>query len=233
MYFHYHHILNNTDSSGSGFWGAFLGAFFAFIFGLITYVITKRRERFVQHKNALIKLDRAMNKHLNDLGVTEVLVKDSNKILGEGKVSTNRLYHLKMPENLTMDLGSIDLINKVFTYELSIDRLNFNIDSVNHALTRLEDMFISGQQPQPENFNFIRRLLDGFNKDLPRLNKRTIKLLVLSRINQKKLKNKNFFIYGVIKSSWEQEISKAEIDEERKKLADEMQKILKDDGEGF
>ena len=73
--------------------------------------------------------------------------------------------------------------------------INFNMDSVNHALTRLEDLFISGQQPQPENFNFIRRLLEGFNKDLPRLNERTIKLLVLTRINQKRLKNKNTFIY--------------------------------------
>ncbi|NNM43827.1 MAG: hypothetical protein HKM07_05740 [Chlamydiae bacterium] len=230
FYYHHHFLNHSISSSGfSSFWGAFAGAFFAFIFGLITYIITKRRERFVQHKNALVLLERALNKHLNDFGALEVLIKGMQNILGQGKVDITRLFHVEIPEKLDIDLASIDLINKFFMYQISIDRLNFNMDSINRALTRIEDLFINGHGVVPENFALVQRLLTGLIGDLPKMDERTKRFLVLVRIHNKRVKNKNSFVYGVFNSLWDHEISKEEIKTERERLDKEIQDILKQD----
>lgn len=233
MYFHHHiHYLEKGTDGSSGFWGAFLGAFFAFIFGLITYLITKRRERFVQHKTALVKLEQLLNKHLNDLGVLEQIASNQPQ-LAVGQPTTNRLFHLKMLPELPLELGSVKLVNKVFTYDLSIDRLNFNADSINHALTRIEDLFIGGQTPHIDNFNRAREWLGNFVNDLKRVNERTIKLLLLTRIHIRKVKEKDNFVYGVFKSTWEQGISDKELNEEREAFTKEVEAIIKADGQDF
>ncbi len=223
---YHHHFLQHTSDS-SGFWGAFLGAFFAFVFGLITYWITKRRERFVQHKNAVVKLERVLNKHLDDFGSMTTIIKGMNENLGLGKVDISRLFKIELPDNLDVDLGSIDLINKFLVYQISIGRLNFNISSVNHALTRIEDMFINNHPIEPENFNFIRRMLGGLLKDLPRIDNRTLEFLAVVRIHNKRLKHRNTFIYGTLNDLWDQDISEDEIKTEIAKLDQELKEAMK------
>ena len=226
-YYHFHHIANFSGTS-SNFWGAFFGAFFAFLFGILTYVITKRRERFVQHKNALVRLERILNKHLDDLAVLQTVTIDGKRIIELGKVTSNRLFTLQLPENFDMEIGSVELINKFFAYRQSIDRLNFNVDMTNHALTRLEDLFINGQPVPTQNFTFIAGTLQSFLDDIPRLNKRTTNFLVLIRIHFSKIKDKNSFIYGVFNTNWEQSISNEEIKKEHEKLAKEIEQIQKE-----
>ena len=230
-------FLNPVFEGGSQsvwpeFWGGFAGAFFAFVFGLITYLITKRRERFVQHKNALVKLEQLLNKHLNDLGVLEYISSNQPQ-LATGQPTSNRLFHLKLLPELALELGSIRLMNKLFTYELSVDRLNFNVDTINHSLTRIEDLFIGGQIPHIENFNRVRDSFESLVKDLKRVNERTIKLLLLTRIHIRKVKEKDNFFYGVLKDIWEQDISDEEINNEREALTKEVETIIKADGKDF
>lgn len=222
----YHHNFLQHSSDSSGFWGAFMGAFFAFAFGLLTYWITKRRERFVQHKNAIVRLERVLNKHLDDFGSMEVVIKGMNQNLGLGRVDISRLFKIELPEDLDLDIGSIDLINRFLTYRISIDRLNFNVSSINHALTRVEDMFINSHPVEAENFNFIRRMLDGLIADIPKINSRAIDFLVLIRIHNKRLKNKNTFIYGVFNTLWDQDISDEEIKVERGRLEQEIKDTI-------
>lgn len=222
----YHHHFLQHSSDSSGFWGAFLGAFFAFIFGLITYWITKRRERFVQHKNAVVKLERVLNKHLDDFGSMATIIKGMSENLGLGRVDISRLFKVELPDNLDIDLGSIDLINKFLVYQISIGRLNFNISSVNHALTRIEDMFINNHSVEPENFNFIRRMLDGLLNDLPRIDNRTLEFLAVVRIHNRRLKNRSTFIYGTLNDLWDQDISEGEIKTERAKLDKELKEAM-------
>jgi hypothetical protein len=225
----YHQFVGSHSSGGiSVFWGAFFGAFFAFIFGIVTYVITKRRERFVQHKNSLIKMERVLNKHLDDLGLLQSIVQDTKRIVDGHKVTSNRLFYLQLPENIDMEIGSLDIINKFFTYRTSIDRFKLNVESVNHALTRLEDLFIGGQPVLVENFDFIKSTLEKFIEEIPSLNERTTKFLVLVRIHINKLKNKNTFIQGLMGNQWDQNISKEEIDKENHKLEAEISQLRQD-----
>ena len=228
MFTHHYHQIMGSSNGLSVFWGAFLGAFFAFVFGFITYVITKRRERFVQHKNALVKLERMLNKHLNDLAVLEAIANDGERIVGQGKVTSNRLFRLEIPAGVDMEIGSIDLVNKLFTYQTSIDRLNFNTSTINHTLTRLEDLFINGRVVPTENFDFIKSTLQKLIQEIPQLNERATKFLILVRIHIGKLKSKSPFIYGALNTQWELDISQRDIDEENEKLRQEIARLRED-----
>lgn len=174
------------------------------------------------HKNALIKLDRALNKNLHDIGVLQQIIGDSERSLAQGHVTSNRLIKLQLPVGVDAEVGSIDLVNKLFVYQLSIANMDFNADSTNHSLTRLEDLFINGQPVPVRNFNFIRGVLQSLQTELPQFIERTKKFLVLIRIHQKKIKGKYAFVYGVFHSQWEQSITPQEIADERALLEREI-----------
>jgi hypothetical protein len=114
MPFHHcqHFLVHSTDSSP--FWGAFWGAFLAFLFGFITYIVTKRRERYVEHKNALVKLERILYSHLDDFEVMESVATDTRRVMGQQHVTSNRLLSLEIPTDIDIELGNMDLINKLF-----------------------------------------------------------------------------------------------------------------------
>jgi hypothetical protein len=88
-------------------------------------------------------------------------------------------------------------------------------------MTSLEDLFVSGQTPHVENFNFIRTTLIDFNKELPELNERIKKFLVLIRLHIKKLKTKSAFVYGIFTTQWEPKIIEEEITAERRRFDSE------------
>ncbi|MEI8175085.1 MAG: hypothetical protein WCG28_04000 [bacterium] len=232
MFFHhYHNFINHSNNSSSSaiFWGAFAGAFFAFAFGLITYVVTKRRERFVQHKNSLVKLERILNKHLNDIGVFHTVVMDMSNTFAHQKVASSRLFPIELPKDLDMEIGSVDLINKLLTYQVTLDRLNFNSSTLNHAITRVEDLFINSQSVPAQNFSFITQMLNGFLDSVPKINEMTKKFLVIVRIHLSKVNRRNSFTYGVFNPVWDHNISEEEIKSESEKLDQEITKIMKKD----
>lgn len=222
-------FLNSIFEGGSKsiwpeFWGGFAGAFFAFAFGLLTYWVTKRRERFVLHKTTLIKIDRGLMQNLYDLDILDELIKDTVDCLRRGHTTSNRLGLINIPNDLELDLASIDFINKIFIYRMSLNRLNSNINSTNHALSRIEDLFIGGQSVAQVNFTSLADKLEKFSKnDISKFKDWTRTLLILERIHQKRLQNKNETVEGVLHKQWDFEISDEEISAERKEWEKEVQ----------
>ena len=137
------HRFMEKFNQGSSFWGAFWGAFFAFIFGLVTYIITKKREGFIQHKNALVKLEYLLNVKLNEIGDVQQQTRGIKDILKDGHLTHSRLPTFSLPENLEMELRSLDIINQYLTYSTFVRKYNGDIASVNHALSRFEDVLIN------------------------------------------------------------------------------------------
>lgn len=226
-------LISYPNIFNTEFWGAFWGAFFTLLFGILTYFVTKRRERFNQHRDGLIRLEQGMNKHLHELGVLNETVAGIINSINKPQLVVNRLFHLELPSNLTLELGSLHLVNKVFTYQLSIDRLNLNANSINHGLNRLEDVFISGQTPNAVNFERMREWLINFNKSLIQINERTIKLLLFTRIHINKIKQCRNTFFLAWKTSWEYNITEEEIEKERNKLFEEIQSIIDAAGKDF
>jgi hypothetical protein len=66
-------------------------------------------------------------------------------------------------------------------------------------------------------------------KDLPQINERTMRFLVLIRIHNNRTKNRNTFIYGVFNTLWEQKITEEDIKNEREKLETEVKDLMSKD----
>ena len=221
-----YYVIEGT-SSGGAFWGAFWGAFFAFIFGLVTYRLTKKWDRYSQHKNSLVKLDNLLNRHLDEIAAVQFQAKDINGVLKQGKLSHARFRHFKLPKDLEMKFGSLDIANRYLAYSSSISRTNGDMESMNHALTRFEDLLINGQVLRKENLDLMADLLGKFEKFLQGLTNRAKETLVMARLHMNRLKSKNSFTFGVLNSNWELRFTPEEIRLETERLDKEIEQITK------
>lgn len=149
---HWHSYFTNYANRGitsGGFFnnaavGAFLGAFSAFIFGLIAYDYTKRREKWVAHHNALVKAENLMNRHLNGISNNVFLLKGSIEIFKKGAFSENELYPLDNPEDF-IDFHNIHLRNIYLDYQSLLEKVNHDLVAWNRSNTRLFDAALSGK----------------------------------------------------------------------------------------
>ena len=67
---------------------AFMGAFFAFSLGLITYDYTKRREKWKLHHDGIVKTERLINRHLNGISGNIFLLKGAIETMDKGARAT-------------------------------------------------------------------------------------------------------------------------------------------------
>lgn len=125
--------------------GAFFGAFFAFIFGLITYYWTKWVERQNKDYNAMVKLEGILNEHLNTLSRNEYLIHGSIATLKIGAMTYNILRKYRLVEDLELSFLDLDLINKYFEYRDSIEVHNHDFEVANKASDILREVFLSGK----------------------------------------------------------------------------------------
>ncbi len=206
------------------FLGAFFGAFFAFLFGLVSYKIIKRYERFVQHRNALVVLERMLNEHTDLIGINKTTALNTQKILERHQLTHNRLIELPVRNELNVELGSITVINKYFSYERWVHRVNVDMQAMNYTLTRFEDVMIGGSPLPAENWHYITGAFAQVPVLMDKLNKATAELLCAVRINLARLKAKGIF-YANTHSVWDIDISEQEMKEEMEKLSEEIKVV--------
>lgn len=224
MYSQYFIILQD-HGEGSKFWGAFWGAFLAFIFGLIAYRITKRWERFILHKNSLAKMERVLNSNLNELSLAESITKDALSNLRETKLTPDRVPKMDVPENVDMEFGSLRILNDFMNYKSTIIRFNHNVSSLNHVLNRFDEMLLTNPDLIGKNIPYAINMLAGFEREIPKVVETFKDYLVVIRINLAKVKSNESFLYGVINSIWEFEITDQELKQERSKFESEVRML--------
>ncbi len=221
--FRYEHLPRNTESIWPNFWGAFSGAFFAFIFGLASYYLIKRYERFIRHRDAIVKLERALNDALDSIGINKRAAINIGHLLRTNKLTFNRLINFELPPEAGLDLCSGTLINDFYSYERFVHRINADIGSMNYALTRFEDIRISGQPLAQENLNFLAtRLEHELIKNLIQLDDNTKTLLCHMRLYIDKLIGRNLFLYANTNTKWDIKITSDEILHEKMVLEKEI-----------
>lgn len=206
------------------FLGAFFGAFFAFLFGLVSYKIVKRYERFVQHRNAVVVLERLLNEHADLIGINRTTALNTQKILERKQLTHNRLIELPIRSELNIELGSIIVVNRYFSYERWVHRMNVDMQAMNYTLTRFEDVVIGGSPLPDENWHYITGAFAQVPGLMDKLDKATAELLCVVRINLAKLKGKGIW-YANLNRTWDIDVSDEELKQEMKKLAEEVKVI--------
>lgn len=219
--------MNSTDSASLKLIvdasGAFFGAFFAFMFGLITYYWTKWVERQKKDYDTMVKLEGVLNEHLNTFSRNEYLIHGSIDTLNKGAMTYNILRKYRLVEDVELSFLDLDLINKYFEYRDSTNSLNNDFEVANKATDILREALLSGKVDHTA-INFNSRIavanLTALNKMASVTDDETKKLLCLIRI---KIREDMPGLIGIRRLFWKPYIPTAqEFEKEMSKLEKEI-----------
>nr|WP_320048317.1 hypothetical protein [uncultured Desulfuromonas sp.] len=228
------------------FQGAFVGAFFAFLFLRFADGLSRIYERHAKNNKALILLEH----HLNDCGgiihdniyildrflvLIEELEKDSSLPL----VYSNILHPIPINKEIPVDLINIDSINELASYNLRTRKMNDSMQNLNNSYQQIKTSFVERHiNPQTYVANVV-----GLKEDtlilrdfLSQLQKETVNVLATSRI----LCRDRTFFSRIVLLTFKQRYSKAykenitteinilkkEIDQVAKESKDRIDKII-------
>lgn len=200
---------------------AFWGAFFAFVFGLLSLLLIKRWERFTLHRNAVVKLEYLLNEYIDRVGVNKNLLQSSQEFLKRDALTYNRFLDLKIDEDLDFEFENLSLINNYFRFKLGVVRINEDLQSFNYTLTRFEEVLIHGQSLHEENLSRTADSMKNSIAILSAFEEETKRMLAFSRVHLRKIKNWNLFTFSLMRG-WKIYITVEEIDAELMKLNREI-----------
>jgi len=123
--------------------GAFLGAFFAFIFGIIAYDYTKHREKWKAHHGGVVKAERLLNRHLNQISGNIHLLKGALDTYVKNAFSENGLNPIE-DIDLAIDFHNIGIINVYMDYQSLVEKVNHDLGSWNRSNDRQFTAALSG-----------------------------------------------------------------------------------------
>ena len=147
MYHHFFPVVQEQPNLlNNAAFAAFLGSFSAFIFGIVAYDYTKRRERWKLHHDAVVKSERLVNRHLNQISGNIFLLKGALDTYAKGAFSENVLSQLDNPE-ISIDLHNLEIINVYEDYQALVEKVNHDLASWNRSNDRLFNAALSGRVP--------------------------------------------------------------------------------------
>ena len=140
-----------TDSKRSdAFYGAFLGAFFAFLFVRLGNALTMMYERKAKARCALVQLVHKFSELLNIVHDNLYLIRKLSEM--EANLETPGapapIYQPRFATHtqigdILISLGNIDLINELLDLNTTIRKLNDSLDDWQRAHDRVTDAFIN------------------------------------------------------------------------------------------
>lgn len=187
--------LTDGFFNSQGF-GAFLGAFFAFIFGLIAYVYDKKRERIVKHKNAVVELEYLLNEHLDYISRNQFLIRGTIEIFKKKHLTFNQFTLFRLIPDTELKLADLELINQSFTYRTLIERINSDLRSINKAIELVNSRDLTGEALE-RNLKYFSVQLEKIDKILGMTFEKTKSLMGYLRIYMRNTFNKPTIFFWV------------------------------------
>ena len=224
-------VQNNTSVWPSAI-GAFLGAFFAFIFGLVAFYVQRKIERYWKHRNSIVEIEQLLNDHLNNSSANQFLLKGAIETLNKHHMAYTLLNQFRIPDDIELKIGNLELLNKYSEYKEPVIKLNHGMTTWQGLNEQLQKNIIANPDIPPpivhKNMWHISKQGKELNKFLLGLDKDTKRFLAFIRIFMRidkyiwsipilKIKHKNITI-----------ISKSEVDQELKTLNKEINNITKE-----
>lgn len=227
------------------FVSAFAGAFFAFLFFRLAGFFTNIFKINNAHFEALNKIELMGNEHVDAIGRgiynIDLLVaqcKKANK-LDRILISHNRPKTISFDNDIIINIINVDLINSIFSYKMKLERLNSDIDNINHLT---EFFLISLQQKAIDkaayqtNLNICVEKYLEMKKAFNYMIEQSITLTAIARARKKEDKPSIYnFNYLLVRRSNEKgfddllnkeiDLCKKEIEIVRKKSEQEIEKI--------
>lgn len=211
--------------------GAFFGALFAFGFGLIAYFIQKKFDRYHKHKNAVVELEYLLQEHLDLNAGNRYLLQGAIKTIDKGAFNFTILTPFRLPENLSLKLGNLELINRYAGYCVSASKLNHSMATWEKMTDQLHQAAIAGaltEDAKKANQAHLRAQAMDLIRFLFGLEKETKELVSYVRIFLRL--DKNIWSIPLLekKLGTKEIITHKEVKAEEKKMEKEIEEIGKE-----
>lgn len=163
--------------------GAFMGAFFAFLFLITERLFEKIYSRNKKHRNALVKIEYTLNEYLSINYDNIYLVEGFIKSIEKKYVNVNHFTKLGINKEILLDLYNIDLINDFHTLNIEIYKVDESLETISSWYDKINESFLDGKINKESHDINIKQILTNFQnlkKFLESLNDKII--IVQSKI---------------------------------------------------
>lgn len=224
------------------FQGAFLGAFFAFLFIRIGEALTKIYERHSKNNLAIVQLQHHFNDcltlitdnmHLIDIFLEVINTTETKP--NEPIIYTSQLHPVPIKRDLLVALINVDFINEVFSINVRLRKLNDSMQTVNSSYAQTKKAFIEKHinvQTYNANVVSLKPDLETFKRFLSALRDEIVKMIAASRILIKDEPVLSKIIGLTFKSRYTKSF-KNKLPEEIKRLRKEIEEIAKESRENI
>lgn len=205
--------------------GALAGAFFAFIFLKFAEFLSRIHQRKVKHYNSIVLLEIQLNEIIGRLSDNISAASDFIKIITSGKIYFGKLMLIPIDKSHYDNLYDVNLKNDLFSFYYKLRQLNIDIENINVGYTDIKNALIQQNIDDAtylENSKMFSTFLTKLKGHLNEISDSNKYLYSKVRILSKKdLPLSTKISRWFIRSS-SPKIKKSEIDEEQKKLEDEI-----------
>ena len=169
--------------------GAFMGAFFAFVFLKMAEFLTRLRKRRLEHYNALGAIERMFNEHLAAISDNTFVLDPFCTAIREGMVSAFNFKPLHKDKSLYHRIHNLEILNKLFYFDDGVRKLNNDLETTGKLYEQLRIGLMEGHL-KPEaykaNTDFVATQMKNIiGKHSDQLKEEAIELLALSHLRMK------------------------------------------------
>ena len=219
---------------------AFFGAFFAFLFVKFSDWLSSIRKSNTNHFNALVKIERLLNRIVSRLDKNKLLLQDDISALRSSKMLVFNLHLIPFSYELTDELKNIDFVNDYFAFIVDIETLNGDLNTMVSMYDEIKSSYINksvSPETYKDNVAFAIMSVSELIKFMEHFQSEATKLLAKARILLKERKRRIFMIgappkrhYGKTFEKYvEEEIAvlEKEIELTKRKSQEEIERIRK------
>jgi len=128
---------------------AFFGAFFAFLFIKLSERLSLIKKGNTNHFNALVDIDRLLNRTFSRLDTNILLLQDDINALRSKKLLVWNILPIPFKYDLADNLKNIDFINDYFALTLDIETLNNDLSTIKVTYDEIKQLYLN-KQVSPE-----------------------------------------------------------------------------------
>lgn len=228
IYFLLTKIGNFFNNAGVG---AFLGAFFAFVFGIIAYDYTKKREKWKLHHDTVVKAEYLINRHLNQISGNTLLLNGAVETYAKGAFSENVLTTIENPDFLH-NFHNIEIINTYADYRALLEMVNHDLEGWNRSNDRMFTAALSGVVPPADIAKNREHLSDRTKQIIGHLEDLMSEAYTTGAYVREFLKLDKRPRFANLRQTEEIKISSKQVKAERKRFVKESEDNMKKDREG-
>ena len=210
--------------------GAFLGAFFAFLFIRLGEFFSKLYKRKVDSFNEYVFLDRVLNEHLVNAQNNVYTADTVLKILKDGDVAINKFTMFSIPRDSTMKINNIEFINDIFSYNIDLMKVNNDMERLNEWYQELKMALLQENIKHDQYTMFIQEVVKGVEL-MKKYNYYLIndKIIDISAKNRILIQKEKIFITKIFEKTlgnYKKRIQKKELEKERNILKKEIEIVM-------